>query len=112
MPVAYSNVYLHAAGMFLPGEPVDNAGMDAYVAPLNRLSERLKRRILAENGIVQRHYAIDAEGRTSIPGVWAGGDCAFGGQDLTVSAVAMGRDAAESINRSLAVMTAGATAVA
>ena len=64
MPVAYSNVYLHAAGMFLPGEPVDNAGMDAYVAPLNRLSERLKRRILAENGIVQRHYAIDPEGRT------------------------------------------------
>jgi dihydropyrimidine dehydrogenase (NAD+) subunit PreT len=56
--------------------------------------------------------AIDAEGRTSIPGVWAGGDCAFGGQDLTVSAVAMGRDAAESINRSLAVMTAGASAVA
>lgn len=64
MPVAYSNVYLHAAGMFQPGEPVDNAGMDTYVAPLNRLSERLKRRILAENGIVQRHYAIDAEGRT------------------------------------------------
>ncbi len=46
--------------------------------------------------------AVDAEGRTSVPGVWAGGDCAFGGQDLTVSAVAMGRDAAESINRSLA----------
>ena len=64
MPVAYSNVYLHAAGMFPASEPVDNAGMDAYVAPLNRLSERLKRRILAENGIVQRHYAIDAEGRT------------------------------------------------
>ena len=56
--------------------------------------------------------AVDAEGRTSLPGVWAGGDCAFGGQDLTVSAVAMGRDAAESINRSLAVSTAGATAVA
>ncbi len=64
MPIAYSNVYLHAAGMFLPGDPVDNAGMDAYVAPLNRLSGRIKRRILAENGIVQRHYAIDAEGRT------------------------------------------------
>lgn len=56
--------------------------------------------------------AIDAEGRTSIPGVWAGGDCAFGGQDLTVSAVAMGRDAAESINRSLAALSAGASAVA
>ncbi|MDR0226099.1 MAG: iron-containing redox enzyme family protein [Burkholderiaceae bacterium] len=64
MPAAYSNVYLHAAGMFLPGQPVDNAGMDAYVAPLNRLSERIKRRILAENGIRQRHYAIDDQGRT------------------------------------------------
>ena len=56
--------------------------------------------------------AVDSEGRTSLPGVWAGGDCAFGGQDLTVSAVAMGRDAAESINRSLAASAAGLTAVA
>jgi len=56
--------------------------------------------------------AIDDEGRTSIPGIWAGGDCAFGGQDLTVSAVAMGRDAAESINRMFAVSTADVSAVA
>ena len=56
--------------------------------------------------------AIDAEGRTSITGIWAGGDCATGGQDLTVSAVAMGRDAAESINQSLAMQMAGASAVA
>ncbi|BBL24882.1 StlD/DarB family beta-ketosynthase [Comamonas terrigena] len=64
MPVAYSNVYLQSAGMFLPGAPVDNAGMDAYVAPLNRISDRLKRRILGENGIQTRHYAIDGEGQT------------------------------------------------
>jgi glutamate synthase (NADPH/NADH) small chain len=44
---------------------------------------------------------VDAEGRTSMPGVWAGGDCATGGDDLTVTAVAQGRDAAESINRVL-----------
>ena len=41
---------------------------------------------------------VDAEGRTSVPGVWAGGDCATGGDDLTVTAVAEGRDAAESIH--------------
>ena len=64
MPVAFSNVYLQSAGMFLPGAPVDNAGMDAYVAPLNRISGRLKQRILAENGIQTRHYAIDGEGQT------------------------------------------------
>ncbi|MGV8986224.1 MAG: NAD(P)-dependent oxidoreductase, partial [Cypionkella sp.] len=34
--------------------------------------------------------------------VWAGGDCAAGGEDLTVTAVAQGRDAAEEINAALA----------
>ena len=50
-----------------------------------------------ENGKI----VIDKEGRTSIKGLWAGGDCALGGEDLTVTAVAQGRDAAESINNSL-----------
>ena len=44
----------------------------------------------------------DAEGRTSRKGVWAGGDCTNQGEDLTVTAVAQGRDAAESIHRALA----------
>ena len=44
---------------------------------------------------------VDAEGKTSMQKVWAGGDCATGGDDLTVTAVAEGRDAAESINRML-----------
>jgi glutamate synthase (NADPH/NADH) small chain len=44
---------------------------------------------------------VDGEGRTTMPKVWAGGDCATGGDDLTVTAVAEGRDAAESINRAL-----------
>lgn len=50
-----------------------------------------------ENGKI----VIDEEGRTSIKGIWAGGDCALGGEDLTVTAVAQGRDAAESINNKL-----------
>lgn len=40
-------------------------------------------------------------GRTSLPGVWAAGDCASGGEDLTVTAVAEGRDAAEDVHASL-----------
>jgi len=55
---------------------------------------------------------VDAEGRTSIEGVWAGGDCIGTGEDLTVSAVAQGRDAAESINRAFAAGLRPATAVA
>ncbi|MCX7560353.1 NAD(P)-dependent oxidoreductase [Sulfitobacter sp. F26204] len=37
-------------------------------------------------------------GRTSVEGIWAGGDCASGGDDLTVTAVAEGRDAAMDIH--------------
>jgi glutamate synthase (NADPH/NADH) small chain len=41
---------------------------------------------------------VDAERRTSVAGIWAGGDCAAGGQDLTVAAVDDGRRAAQSID--------------
>ncbi|MBM3521229.1 MAG: dihydropyrimidine dehydrogenase, partial [Alphaproteobacteria bacterium] len=41
---------------------------------------------------------VDGERRTSVKGIWAGGDCAAGGKDLTVAAVDDGRRAAESIH--------------
>ncbi len=41
---------------------------------------------------------VDASRRTSLADVWAGGDCAAGGQDLTVAAVDDGRRAAEAIH--------------
>lgn len=45
--------------------------------------------------------AVSETGQTSVAGVWAGGDCASGGDDLTVTAVAEGRDAAMDIHASL-----------
>lgn len=45
--------------------------------------------------------AVTGPGRTGLPDVWAGGDCASGGDDLTVTAVAEGRDAAEDIDARL-----------
>ncbi|SOC41746.1 NADPH-dependent glutamate synthase beta subunit-like oxidoreductase [Rhizobium subbaraonis] len=56
--------------------------------------------------------AIDAEGRTSMARVWAGGDCVKAGEDLTVTSVAQGRDAADSINRALAAAANPTVAVA
>lgn len=44
---------------------------------------------------------VDADMRTSHEKVWAGGDCVYGGDDLTVTAAAHGRDAAEAINKAL-----------
>ena len=45
-----------------------------------------------------RKIAVNGVGRTSRNGVWAGGDCASSGNDLTVTAVAEGRDAAMDIH--------------
>ncbi|MGH1466940.1 MAG: NAD(P)-dependent oxidoreductase [Cognatishimia sp.] len=48
-----------------------------------------------------RKIAVDQNQKTSVSGVWAGGDCASGGDDLTVTAVAEGRDAAINIDSTL-----------
>ena len=63
----------------------------------NYVDGPLGARLALEGGRIK----VDAERRTSAAKVWAGGDCVAGGEDLTVSAVADGRDAAESIHRTL-----------
>ncbi len=50
---------------------------------------------------------VDAERRTTLPDVWAGGDCVAGGQDLTVSAVEDGKQAALSIHRHVGAAAPG-----
>ena len=44
---------------------------------------------------------IDENCKTSVENVWAGGDCVDKGEDLTVSAVAQGRNAAQAIHQSI-----------
>jgi glutamate synthase (NADPH/NADH) small chain len=59
--------------------------------------------LLQSNGLPEienSRIRVDEERRTSLPGVWAGGDC-IAGDDLTVVAVQDGKLAAESINRAL-----------
>ncbi|AUV02106.1 dihydropyrimidine dehydrogenase [Enterobacteriaceae bacterium ENNIH1] len=48
----------------------------------------------------------DECGRTSLAGVWAGGDCCAGGLDLTVDAVRQGKLAARSIALALSITDA------
>ena len=70
-------------------------GQNFVSAPLNGSGEK----IALDGGRI----AVDGEGRTTLERVWAGGDCVAVGDDLTVAAVAQGRDAAESIHRALMV---------
>lgn len=71
MPVSLKRTWIQGTGRHLPGPAIDNDAMDAYIAPLSRASTRIKRRILDENGILNRHYAIDESGatRTSCAGM-------------------------------------------
>lgn len=113
MPVPFQRVYLESAGYFMPGGPVDNEQMDAYIAPLNRMSQRIKRSILAENGIRQRHYAIDAEGKTVFNNAQLAAaairDClARGGADLAdVSLLATGSSGGDVLMPGFANMVQG-----
>ncbi|MGI9402632.1 MAG: NAD(P)-dependent oxidoreductase [Rhizobiaceae bacterium] len=68
-------------------------GQQFVPAALNGSSASLE----LENGRIM----VDSDGATSISGLWAGGDCVNAGDDLTVTAVAQGRDAAEAIHRNL-----------
>ncbi|WP_256258819.1 FAD-dependent oxidoreductase, partial [Burkholderia ubonensis] len=59
----------------------------------------IERELLTLDG---SRIAVDADGRTTLPDVWAGGDCAAtGGVDLTVQAVQDGKRAAASIDAAL-----------
>lgn len=69
------------------GQGFDHAGLaDPTAAQLARDGERIR---------------VDAQMCTSLPGVYAGGDCTALGQDLTVQAVQHGKLAAEAIHAQL-----------
>ncbi len=57
-------VYINAWGKFLPGEPVPNEEMEAYLGLIHGNRSRARQRILKQNGILTRHYAMDREQRS------------------------------------------------
>jgi len=67
---------------------------------LKAIGQRLGNPLLKQCGLALRdgRIAVDEAGRTSVSGVWAGGDCIAEGQDLTVDAVAHGLRAARDID--------------
>jgi 3-oxoacyl-[acyl-carrier-protein] synthase-3 len=58
------NVYITSMGKFLPGEPVGNDEMEDYLGRVGGKSSKSMRRILEQNKIRYRHYAIDKQQRS------------------------------------------------
>lgn len=53
--------FITAVSAFLPGQPVENEALDAYLGKVDKISAKTKQIILASNGIKTRHYAIDPQ---------------------------------------------------
>lgn len=53
------NVYIQGLASFLPGDPVDNDVIEDVLGCIDDIPSRTKRRILKNNGIQTRHYAVD-----------------------------------------------------
>jgi glutamate synthase (NADPH/NADH) small chain len=70
---------------------------------LKAIGQQLGNPLLQQAGFTLEagRIATDAEGQTSIDGVWAGGDCRAGGLDLTVEAVEHGKQSAHAIHAHL-----------
>jgi len=71
--------------------------------PADQVYRAIGQTLVTDAGLQRdgRKIAVTGAGRTSRAKVWAGGDCAAGGDDLTVTAVAEGRDAAMDMHATL-----------
>ena len=70
---------------------------------LKAIGQTLGNPVLGEAGLTLQagRIATDDDGKTNLPGIWAGGDCRAGGLDLTVEAVEHGKRSAKAIHAHL-----------
>jgi 3-oxoacyl-[acyl-carrier-protein] synthase-3 len=53
------NVYINDVSAFLPNEPVENDRIEEVIGKIHNIPSRMKKRILSNNKIEKRYYAID-----------------------------------------------------
>jgi 3-oxoacyl-[acyl-carrier-protein] synthase-3 len=57
------DAYIVATGAFLPGNPIDNEGAEQILGSISRFGSKARRIVQRNNGIQQRHYALDPQTR-------------------------------------------------
>ena len=62
------HAYINSVSKYLPGDPVDNDSMEEFLGAIHGKPSRVRRKILRQNGIQTRHYAIDREQNTLVRG--------------------------------------------
>lgn len=56
-----NNVYITSLGVFLPNEAITNDEMEMYLGKVNGKSSAVRKRILTQNGIQTRYYALNKQ---------------------------------------------------
>jgi 3-oxoacyl-[acyl-carrier-protein] synthase-3 len=59
-----TQAFIVSLGKFLPGSPVQNDSMEEFLGSINGKASRVRQRILRQNGIQTRYYAIDRGQKT------------------------------------------------
>jgi 3-oxoacyl-[acyl-carrier-protein] synthase-3 len=59
-----TDVFITALGKFFPGPPIANDEMEAHLGLIHGRPARARARVLAQNGIQTRHYALDRQQKT------------------------------------------------
>ncbi|MET4080350.1 3-oxoacyl-[acyl-carrier-protein] synthase-3 [Pedobacter sp. UYP30] len=60
-----NEVYITSSGTFLPNEAVSNEEIEDFLGRINGEDSRAKERVLKQNGIKTRHYALNREQKTT-----------------------------------------------
>lgn len=100
--VAFSRMRADAAGRLIPAGTTFVLEADMVLKAVGQVFLPGSLDLAVEGGRI----VVDAERRTRLAGVWAGGDC-VAGADLTVQAVQDGKIAADSIHRALTQVAHG-----
>src|ERR1700739_33914 len=59
-----THAYINALGKFLPGDPIGNDSMEEFLGVIGGKASRVRQRVLRQNGIQTRYYAIDLHQQT------------------------------------------------
>ncbi len=91
-------VAIHGQGAVEEIEFAYTGGNESFRLKADQVFKAIGQKLVPLVGLAMACRKLAAQ---PMPGVWAGGDCTDGGEDLTVTAVAQGRDAAEDIHAHL-----------
>ena len=58
-------VFINKTATFFPNEPVPNSEMEVYLGQINGKPSKSKNIVLRNNGIENRFYALDKEGKNT-----------------------------------------------